>query len=264
MADLVALLARFKPAVVAIVRRTGDGPVDQQVLGTGFNIDQKGVIVTCRHVVEEFINDRLEAQFVYREEQLLAKRDMPFNWVIIHDTDDVAIIRLQNSPMPLPFAPLGTGSRVSEGTAIGVCGYPLGLALEPKARSAASTFQVGIVGAIMPYPGAPPLAGTTFYRLDIPLNFGNSGGPMFLQEDGAVVGVVAGRPTTMAPVFARKEVLSPTDLTAIVSGGLTHAIPIDRSLHLIERVKRLTDQEIDEVRRTRKFPPWWDEVKTPA
>jgi S1-C subfamily serine protease len=257
MSDLVRMFAAIKPAVVAISGQVGDGPSDLEVIGSGFNVDPKGLVLTCRHVVEPVPGakpGKLQVQFIFTAGGRVGRLDVPVGWAMVPGSDDdIAAIRLMPISRDLPALQIGDGSRVFEGTRVGLCGFPLGLALESNARSSSSTFQIGIVGSIVPYPTAPP-ARRRMYRLDIPVNVGNSGGPVFLQEDGTVVGVLAERPSAETPVYEKR--IRETEYTAAGTSALAHAVPIDRSRGLVERMGRLTNEEINKLRRG--VPPdWW-------
>jgi S1-C subfamily serine protease len=136
-----------------------------------------------------------------------------------------------------------------------VCGYPLGWALEEVGKSVSSTFQAGIVSSVIPHPDFPRRK-VQFYRLDIPLNPGNSGGPVFLENDGIVVGIVYERPQDVhsinLPGGAGK-------IDMPIPSGLTHALPVDH-IHpeLVALLKRLTIAEIDSIS-AGEMPSWLKE-----
>lgn len=261
MTDLVHLLKRVKPAVVAIVhRQEGEtGAFDQTVIGTGFNIDESGIVVTCRHVLEPFLKDRLApptlwAVFVSVDVQEEAVRFLlsPISYAFSYSHQDLAVVRLRNPDHRLPFLSLGSTENVTEGSRVVVCGYPLGWALQELGKSVSSTFQVGIVSSVIPHP-AFPRRKLQFYRLDIPLNPGNSGGPVFLESDGTVVGTVYERPQDIHSITLPGDA---GKLHVPIPSGLTHALPIDHvEPELIALLKRLTIAEIDSIS-AGQMPSW--------
>jgi S1-C subfamily serine protease len=183
MTDLVSVFRRVKPAVVAIAKRKGDAYDEQEIIGTGFNVDPRGLVVTAWHVVQPLLRspNRADAALLAVEfiipagQNEITRFDVPVAWGIGFQ-GDVAILGLTPSSAAFPTLELTSGDDVNEGTTVGVCGYPLGLALEPGVQAVASTFQTGIVGAIVPYPTATGVDRKEF-RLDIGVNQGNSGRP---------------------------------------------------------------------------------------
>ena len=288
MVHLVALLQEIKPAVVAIAARLGQAETDYRVIGTGFNVDPEGLVITCRHVVEGFlvshpafplpepdqapgelrkINVQLVkplAIFTLEKNGDLCLAEIPFRYTGGMHRYDFAAIRLAKPPKPLPFLRLGRGSKVSEGTSVGICGYPLGLALHSQSKAISSTFQVGIISSLIPHP-ALPRDQLQWYRLDMNANPGNSGGPVFSLEDGEVVGILTARPQGVGRVIdnegrvvtVRRDDGGVTELIYAMPSGLSDALPIDLVLEHIQKVSRLTEEDIDRIRDSGRLPDWW-------
>jgi hypothetical protein len=93
------------------------------------------------------------------------------------------------------FSPLGfhVHGRILflEGTPIGILGFPQGLSFPAKFESKDSLqmtplLQTGVISGMLPFSGLPK---PTSFVLDILINSGSSGSPLFL-ENGDVVGVV--------------------------------------------------------------------------
>jgi S1-C subfamily serine protease len=266
MADLVQLFKRVKPTVVAIARRLGEGPLDLQVIGTGFNVDECGIIVTCRHVLGSYLEaphdpTPLVAVFVLMDLQeemvrFLLSPILP-KATLHYSNQDLAIVRLRNPDHRLPMLGLGSPAKVTEGTRVVVCGYPLSWALESAGKSISSTFQAGIVATVVPHPEMP-MRKHQFYRLDIPLNPGNSGGPVLLEEDGSVVGVVYERPQSQEDVIIPNQ--GPTGLKVEIPSGLTHALPgMFVEPQAVELLRRLSIDEIDAMQKGGAKPRWLQE-----
>ena len=109
-----------------------------EYMGTGFLIDDKGLIVTNRHVMEPWTMDPSAAEMVKSGLQpklvsLLANfpgRSEPYSVSLIRVSDhgDVALGRL--SPVPQGIAPILIGKparQASVGEAVVVLGYPVGV-----------------------------------------------------------------------------------------------------------------------------------------
>jgi hypothetical protein len=109
---------------------------------------------------------------------------------------DIGVCRVDISVAPKELFPLIPATiihskEVLEGTPIGILGFPQGLSFPAKFESKDSTqmtplLQTGVISGILPFSGLPK---PTSFVLDILVNSGSSGSPLFL-ENGNVVGVV--------------------------------------------------------------------------
>ena len=144
--------------------------------------------------------------------------------------------------MPLSLA----REKCEEGDEITVCGFPLGdnLISQHPSPYFSPTFSAGIVSASLSFAEATPDTRTHF-RMDIMVNPGNSGGPVFDQYTGEVVGIVSDTIEDFAAVqkgesqdsTTEDEEQQPSDYIYLpigLSHGV-HALPWAESL--IERVK---------------------------
>lgn len=169
----------------------GPSKKQQNSLGTGFIINEKGDILTNNHVIEGAdeilvtLDDgrEIQAKVVGRDEKL-----------------DVAIIRLIKEDK-YPFLPLGDSNSLEVGEWVLAVGNPFGLG---------HTVTAGIVSAKARYLGAGPY--DDFIQTDASINPGNSGGPLF-NTNGEVVGInsaiiAAGQGLGFAiPINAAKEIV---------------------------------------------------------
>jgi len=135
--------------------------------GSGFVIDQDGLIVTNNHVIEGAdevsvtLNDGRELEAT----------------VIGADPDtDLAVLQV-SAETPLPVAKFADSEQVRVGDAVIAIGNPFGLG---------GTVTAGIVSAKAREIGAGRY--DDFLQIDAPINRGNSGGPTFNLE-GEVIGV---------------------------------------------------------------------------
>ncbi len=187
------LIERVRPAVVSIsVRQRPDaaqGPAVEGLppgfeeffrgrpgrpgpaptaLGSGFFIDQSGVVVTNHHVIEgaEEITIRTSDG-----------RDLPADIVGSDEPTDLAVLRVRGGGR-FPFVNFDDASHVRVGDWVVAVGNPFGLD---------GTATAGIVSAIGRR-DAGSSAYVDYMQIDAPINRGNSGGPTF-DLSGRVIGV---------------------------------------------------------------------------
>jgi serine protease Do len=144
------------------------GLTPRNALGSGVIIDQKGLVLTNNHVVEnaEKITVKLSDQREFNAK--LIGRD---------PKTDVAVIQINDAKNDFPVAPLGDSSRLRVGEWVAAMGSPFGLD---------NTLTVGVVSAKGRHIGAGPY--DNFIQTDASINPGNSGGPL-VNMRGEVVGI---------------------------------------------------------------------------
>lgn len=168
-------------------------------LGSGFVIDESGVIVTNNHVVEEA--DEIIVSFN-------DGRKLKVEEVIGRDSKtDLALLRVEPEE-PLTAVKFGDSSRMRIGDWVMAIGNPFGLG---------GTVTVGIISAKKRDINAGPY--DEFLQTDASINRGNSGGPLF-NMDGEVVGI-------------NTAIISPTG----GSIGIGFAVPINTALHVLEQLR---------------------------
>ena len=239
---LVELFTAVKFGVVAIADRHGEHPVDQRVVGSGFNVDPTGIVVTAFHVVEPFIRSQRLPVAVFclglRPDGRLYFSYVPLVYGRRVDDLDVIVCRTLNTAATvLPTLSVAAREDVTEGTSIATCGYPLGLALEEESRNLSSTFQRGIVACVLPYPTSE-LKYRSMYTLDMTVNRGNSGGPVFVEDDGTVIAIIHTTTRDMDSVKDSRE--TSAGLYYKLPAGLANAIPVkSQLLETVEFVRKL-------------------------
>ena len=171
--------------------------------GTGFVIDDAGLILTNHHVVENAT--RIEVQFFGDDERYEAR-------VLGGDrlTDSALLELVERPDRKLPAAKFGDSDRMAPGDWVMAIGAPFGLN---------HTVTVGVISALArplrPVPGRT----NEMLQTDAAINPGNSGGPL-LNVRGEVIGMN----------------------TSIISGrgsnaGVGFAVPINTVLDLLDELR---------------------------
>ncbi|MCF8079885.1 MAG: DegQ family serine endoprotease [Desulfobacterales bacterium] len=175
-------------------------------LGSGFLIDDKGLILTNNHVVAQADKIQVVLQNQQEFDAKVVGRD---------PKTDLALIQIESSKGNLPDpAPLGDSDELRVGDAVMAVGNPFGLG---------HTVTVGIISAKGRVIGAGPY--DDFLQTDAAINPGNSGGPLF-NMDGEVVGintaiVATGQGIGFAiPVNLAKELLPQLKTGRVTRGWL--------------------------------------------
>ena len=165
------MVRRVRPSVVKVSSSVGTG--------SGFIVDEDGLIVTNAHVVgrSKTVTVRLASRKVYTGDV-----------VSLDEEADLAFIELDTDDTLLPV-PLGNSYLAFVGNEVIAVGFPLGNALPGS-----STITRGIVSSWRVFDGVD------YLQTDAAINPGNSGGPL-ISRSGKVVGVntsryeeVGGRP----------------------------------------------------------------------
>ena len=147
------------PSVVQVVTASGSG--------TGFIVNESGLVVTNKHVVQAYNRVTLRMAAGNQYQGAVVRRDPNL---------DLAYVEIDSVQSFTPIA-IGDSDKIRVGEEVIVIGFPLGkaLGLEP-------TVSVGIISAKR----------ADSLQTDAALNPGNSGGPL-LDMFGQVAGVVVSR-----------------------------------------------------------------------
>jgi serine protease Do len=174
-------------------------PFKQKSLGSGFLIDDKGLILTNNHVVEDAdeIVVKLSDDKEYKAK--LLGRDQK---------TDIALLRVEQAPH-MAAAKLGDSGSLAVGEWVMAIGNPFGLE---------NTVTAGIVSAKGRHLGAGPY--DDFIQTDASINPGNSGGPL-INMRGEVVGI-------NSAIFSRSG----------GNIGIGFAIPINIAKELIPQLEQ--------------------------
>jgi serine protease Do len=164
------LVERVTPAVVNIstTQRFGERDPQAASLGSGFIIDQAGLVVTNEHV----IRNADEIKVI-----LFDGREFPATLRAVDDETDLAVLEITANGVRFPAVRFGQSSKARVGDWVVAIGNPFGLG---------GSVSAGIVSA------QERNIGTGLYddyiQTDAAINRGNSGGPLF-NMDGDVIGV---------------------------------------------------------------------------
>ncbi|WP_430390317.1 DegQ family serine endoprotease [Dyella sp. 20L07] len=177
-------------------------PEEQQrtSLGSGFVISADGYILTNNHVVDgaDTVTVRLQDR-----RTLTAK-------VVGSDPQyDIALLKV-DAKGPLPEVSIGDSRTLKPGQWVLAIGSPFGFDY---------TVTQGIVSAVGRNLGSQDQPYTSFIQTDVPINRGNSGGPLF-DLQGRVVGV-------------NSQIYSSTGGYQ----GVAFSIPIDVAMSVVKQIK---------------------------
>jgi putative serine protease PepD len=169
--SIPGVAARVLPSVVQIKVETSDG----QATGSGFVVDENGVVVTNNHVVA---NAEGDVELTFSDGRSMVGKVLGKS-----ASYDLAVLRV--NAQNLPALPLGNSDSVAVGDQVLAIGSPLGLS---------GTVTLGIVSAkdrpvtAGGEQGSSDSAYINAIQTDAAINPGNSGGPL-VNLDGEVIGV---------------------------------------------------------------------------
>ena len=221
-------IAQVRPAVVQIYYRLDHFPPEtaqkfgnhlEGVLGTGFVVRKDGYVVTALHVVNAFV-EKFRGGYEFEGHVYPLGRTRLMVGLQLQNTDsgpflvrsafsvaaaeivdadelhDIALLKLEH-----PFSPQApisvvtfTVARPVEGHRIAISGYPFGENLLQTTSGAISSAWDGKL-ALQPAPGKPEIKVPQIqdlFNVDAQINGGNSGGPVYFPDTGAVIGMVKG------------------------------------------------------------------------
>lgn len=182
-----------------------------QIVGSGITVEDGRVILTAAHVIAEMAAIRAKNEVLSRhaapvvavpgqaalsdrkedgtQELIVSHGLLPFEELsrTVNPSDDIGIV-VPPDPLPTSVA-LDFDHEPYEGDRVFACGWPYGTKLN---HSVVSSFVFGTVAAVLPHP-VVRLTGRKEYVVQIPVNPGNSGGGVFDQTTGRLIGIVSAR-----------------------------------------------------------------------
>jgi serine protease Do len=169
-------------------------------LGSGFIISADGYILTNNHVVDHA--DKVTVR-------LQDRRTLTAKVIGTDPTYDIALLKV-DAGGSLPAVSIGDSRALKAGQWVLAIGSPFGFDY---------TVTQGIVSAVGRNLGQQDQPYTSFIQTDVPINRGNSGGPLFNLQ-GQVVGI-------------NSQIYSNTgDYT-----GVSFSIPIDVAMSAVQQIK---------------------------
>ncbi len=193
------------------------------IVGSGFCVHPRGVVVTCAHVIEAFMEKNIKEQLasIPEPERTKSAQVIPdvrtlvphalfyvpqperheiavacarVDICVAKTNMDLGVVRLQphgGFPSGYPTVDIEEFESLHEGLEVGTCGFPLGNLLFEQLGTVTSSFSRGIVSSIIPAAGVGR-RDVTGFQLDVRATHGNSGGPVISWSNGRVFGVLQG------------------------------------------------------------------------
>ncbi|MGD0942330.1 MAG: trypsin-like peptidase domain-containing protein [Terracidiphilus sp.] len=212
---LTEVVRRVSPAVVAFGSRfypseTSTAPAFPLIIGTGFIVDKRGMVLTNQHVVDAIERFPAPARFVMLFPEPKAKDGQTMFGVVLRKIKAVNSVSSFESSGPffgqakpdcafvqidiqgLPFVEVCGDSNVLEvGLEVATLGFPMGdVPLSPYEQGKASQISAfarrGIVSSVLPCSCADPHG----FSIDILSEGGASGSPIFRTDDPKVIGIL--------------------------------------------------------------------------
>jgi S1-C subfamily serine protease len=219
--DMVDVIKRVKPAVVAIGTFQQTRSPALEFRGTGFVVGDGLSIVTNAHVIEAALNESQKETLTVIIGEGMNPSTRPATVAGLDREHDLAYLRISGTP--LPALQLQESDQVEEGQILGFTGFPLGMLLGMRHVTHRAMLSARTPIAI-PASNARQLDAKTIarmqrtpfmvFQLDATAYPGNSGSPVFDPKTGGVVGII-----NMVYVKGAKE-------NAISNpSGITYAIP---------------------------------------
>lgn len=176
--DFVASANALRPSVVLLTmdvpgESKGSGPDSEYATGTVVASGKWGSdILTVEHAIEQAWNLRATIDNA---------KKIPVR-VIAKDSDlDVALVR--TSRANLPVVKLGTSAHAQPGRMIGLLGYPIPDQFDDEGLGLATSLNSGRISSIR----------QDAIEVTLPIVPGESGSPIFLSDNGEIVGIAESR-----------------------------------------------------------------------
>lgn len=196
--------------------------------GSGFFIHANGYIVTNHHVIDKAKSIQIEVKSGNTSVNYNAKVQM------VDKTNDLAILKIEDSKFtPLPIIPyqIKRDGLAEVGSSVFTLGYPLalnGMGKEVK-------FTDGKVSARTGYE-----QNINSYQTTVPVQPGNSGGPLF-NDQGQLVGVINAIVKNTDNVSYAIKTAYLVNLVELLPENLELPSHVSANLSLEERIKQVKD-----------------------
>lgn len=251
--DLSETFENVRPSIVALgsrisIEQPPKMPSFPLLLGTGFVADPRGVVVTNRHVADELmrlpphpktgaptafamvyspvIHDELgQGQRVFfvdiRDYRILDSFSSQQQYYG-QQTPDLAFLQIEACQLPaLKLATLHNSWKI--GMPIATAGFPLGrdaLVVYGNVNQVTPLLRRGIISSLYPMPCPAPHG----FTIDVMMQGGGSGSPIFLTDEPTVVGLLHGG-------FAGTNITIalPSHIVSLALADMMQSVPFDFS-----------------------------------
>lgn len=238
LTPLADIVDHVRPAVVGVgtaypVRQQIAGEPPYQLLGTGFAVFDGRLIVTSHHILPDALDWEKRQTLAIFVGRGAGAKVLPAKLVASDKRYDLAVLNFTGQPLPaLEFA---NAEGVREGAAVAFTGFPIGavLGLYPATHRgivsviAPVSQPVGKAADLTPIQLKRMRNSFNVFQLDATAYPGNSGSPVYSQEDGRVIGV-------LNSVFIRESRESLLERPS----GISYAIPATYACDLLETVSK--------------------------
>lgn len=220
----VEQIKKSQKAIMADIREVKEKddyfPVNYE--GTGFLISSDGYVATSCHVVRDADSVYLENKKFGRLKATIVKADL---------RNDIAILKIKKAfHTPLPYT-IRTGE-VDIGEDVFTLGFPREDIVYGEGTISAATGYRNDVHA---------------YQITVPVNPGNSGGPL-LNRQGQLVGIISGVQTeTSGTAFAIKSSV----LLKVIGYGVTDSLALP--VHVPKRNMIKNMSRVDQIKKVQDF-----------
>jgi len=228
------IFERIRASTAAFAIHTHPNPISE-IVGSGVVVHKSGIVATAKHVLEG-INKRIDEDTKNGVKSFghillpgaikqgdenggfFEQRHEAARWepgMRVSTRFDVGLVRLLPGKHKLVPARMNVDHPVYEGDPVATCGWPYGLQANER-KTILSSFLVGTVSTVVPHPVIKP-SDRIQYQVQLPVNPGNSGGPVFDPDTGDVYGVVCRRwlargiPTGIATVEPLSRIVAPME-----------------------------------------------------
>jgi serine protease Do len=231
--NLTNTYKKVKPACVAFTKMIGTTENHRLIgFGSGACVDPSGIIITAKHVVEDYINREPDFEIVFTkkgEKYLEAVAAKPIA-MVMSEKYDVAVLKIPEVENGWPYFSFPKAWNTLEGEEVATSGFPL-------RDFHYSTTLPNLFSGIVSHVDERYIEGIGWDKtnlcLDISVHPGNSGGPVFKSNTGEVVGIIANQ-------RLRETAVQNADDSQGIAGiwtNITNCVPWNQIKPLVEEMK---------------------------
>ena len=262
LSPLAETFDRVRPSIVALASRLASSatamPVFPEILGTGFVVDQRGIVMTNRHVAVALqrlpancamaiIFPPVESKETEHGQPVIFRAVKSYNVIESFQSSgpfygdllpDIALLLIDVQGLqPLQFNTSRNVIRI--GADVATAGFAMGtnpLVSQHKVRQLTPFLRHGIISSVHPFPSPHPHG----FTIDIMTQGGESGSPVFLPGSAHVVGMVyAGIDYTNVTIAIPASLLEPALHQALENGtiDLSNTPTVTQILSEMERTE---------------------------